>query len=108
MPARKGNADADDERQEGSSKEEATDAVTLVPQSNALPVVDEAPTNDRLHDRLPDGDMITAASQLSQVPDSQDETHPHDDDDGDDDDDDDDDIRTGSDVDSLFGKPLAG
>lgn len=109
-PARKGTADADDERQEGSSKEEATDAVTLVPQSNDLPVVDEAPTNDRLHDRLPDGDMITAASPLSQVPDSQDETHHHDDDDddGDDDDDDDDDIRTDSDVDSLFGKPLAG
>ena len=95
-PARKGKACADDARQEGSSKGEATNAVTLAPQSNALPVVYEAPANDRLHDRLPDEDMTNASSPLSQVPESNDDG------------DDDDDVRTDSDVDSLFGKPLAG
>lgn len=95
-PARKGEACADDARDEGSSKEEATDAVTPAPQSNTLPVVYEAPANDRLHDRLPDEDMMTDESPLSEIPESHDDG------------DDDDDVRTDSDVDSLFGKPLAG
>lgn len=97
-PARKGKAYADDARQDGSSKEEATVVVTLAPQSNALPVVYEAPANDTLHDRLPDEDMTNASSPLSQVPESfdgGDDAH-------------DDVVRTDSDVDSLFGKPLAG
>lgn len=109
-PARKGKAGADVATQEESSEEEATDVVTLVPQSNALPTVDEAAVKDRLHDRLSDEDKITATSPLSEVPDSplrsstattDDETQPHDDDD-------DDDVRTDSDTDSLFGKPLPG
>lgn len=106
--SRKAAADA---TQEDSSEEDATDSVTLVPRSNALPKVDEASANDRLHDKVSDKDMITAASTLSEVPESplrnssasiDDETQLHGDDNNGDD------VRTDSDADSLFGKPFAG
>lgn len=126
LPARSGKAAAV-ATQEDSSEEDATGKVRLVPQTNALPKMDEASVNDRLHNKLSDKDVITAAFPLSQVPESplrnstasnDDETQLHGDDendedddndnDEDNDDDDDDDVSTASDADSLFGKPGAG
>lgn len=112
-PAGNGRAAAGNATQVDLSEEKATDAVTLVTQINALPKMDGAAANERLHDKISDEDMITAASPLSEVPESplrkpmaitDDETQPHDNDDHDDDED----TRTDSDADSLFGMAVVG
>lgn len=105
MPAVSGKAAAD-ATQGDSSEEDTSDKVTDIPQTNALLLVDEASANDRLHDEVVDEDVITATSPLREASDSpprsstasaDEESQPHGSDD---------DVRTDSDTDSLFGKPL--